>query len=533
MFKHALTHDVAYESVLAERRRGLHRTIGLAIEELYADRLAELYETLAHHFEPRRGVGARARTTTSAPRRRRPTTSPTAPSSRTAGRRSRSPTASATACRPTRRRQRSRSASALACFYVSEFARLRRRVRARPRRAAAEPERARACDLAHAALSALLGARATTRARRDERRGARHSARRTDRAPAEALASERCRAGRSASATATWTAGSGVSTRGARRRARRRATRRRVALIRFQLAMLAEWTRRLPARDRAQRAGASPPGGASGWRTSSSGRPGSSARRTAASATTARAHRPADRGARRLRPHRRPRLEEPPAEHARLVLRRDREPDARARVQRARRRRSRARSATRRSSPTPRSTSPATTSRSATSTARARYLEPDPSSARARPGDPWMRWRYALHATDVLGRIVLAEPRPSVPSPWPTRRKPPSHAITSPRSASVPRCCAAPRSWLSSATTRRSRRSPGRLRGADRIGYPRAAWQALGLLAELKRRAGKLTEADAYATRQRALVERLALSLREPELRQQLIAVATASRTDR
>jgi transcriptional regulator with AAA-type ATPase domain/tetratricopeptide (TPR) repeat protein len=51
MFKHALTHDVAYASVLHDRRIALHRTIGLAIEELYADRLAEFYETLAHHFE--------------------------------------------------------------------------------------------------------------------------------------------------------------------------------------------------------------------------------------------------------------------------------------------------------------------------------------------------------------------------------------------------------------------------------------------------------------------------------------------------
>ena len=51
MFKHALTHDVAYASVLVQRRKQLHRTIGLAIEELYADRLAEHYETLAHHFE--------------------------------------------------------------------------------------------------------------------------------------------------------------------------------------------------------------------------------------------------------------------------------------------------------------------------------------------------------------------------------------------------------------------------------------------------------------------------------------------------
>lgn len=50
MFKHALTHEVAYESVVAERRRDLHRTIGEAIEELYADRLAEHYEQLAHHF---------------------------------------------------------------------------------------------------------------------------------------------------------------------------------------------------------------------------------------------------------------------------------------------------------------------------------------------------------------------------------------------------------------------------------------------------------------------------------------------------
>ncbi|HUI27475.1 MAG TPA: sigma 54-interacting transcriptional regulator [Candidatus Kryptonia bacterium] len=50
MFKHALTHDVAYESVLRDRRTTLHTTIGLAIEELYADRLAEHYETLALHF---------------------------------------------------------------------------------------------------------------------------------------------------------------------------------------------------------------------------------------------------------------------------------------------------------------------------------------------------------------------------------------------------------------------------------------------------------------------------------------------------
>jgi class 3 adenylate cyclase/tetratricopeptide (TPR) repeat protein len=50
MFKHALTHDVAYATLLAERRRALHRLVGAAIEELYGDRLAEHYEMLAHHY---------------------------------------------------------------------------------------------------------------------------------------------------------------------------------------------------------------------------------------------------------------------------------------------------------------------------------------------------------------------------------------------------------------------------------------------------------------------------------------------------
>src|SRR5213593_4219910 len=50
MFKHALTHDVAYNSMLVQRRRELHHVIALAIEELYADRLTEHYEVLAHHF---------------------------------------------------------------------------------------------------------------------------------------------------------------------------------------------------------------------------------------------------------------------------------------------------------------------------------------------------------------------------------------------------------------------------------------------------------------------------------------------------
>jgi class 3 adenylate cyclase len=50
MFKHALTHDVAYASLLREKRRVLHRIIGVAIEDLYQDRIAEHFEVLAYHY---------------------------------------------------------------------------------------------------------------------------------------------------------------------------------------------------------------------------------------------------------------------------------------------------------------------------------------------------------------------------------------------------------------------------------------------------------------------------------------------------
>jgi class 3 adenylate cyclase/tetratricopeptide (TPR) repeat protein len=51
IFKHALIQDVAYQSLLKDRRRELHRAVGRAIEEIYADRLAEHAEELAHHFQ--------------------------------------------------------------------------------------------------------------------------------------------------------------------------------------------------------------------------------------------------------------------------------------------------------------------------------------------------------------------------------------------------------------------------------------------------------------------------------------------------
>jgi class 3 adenylate cyclase/tetratricopeptide (TPR) repeat protein len=49
-FKHTLTGEVAYATLLHERRRTLHRAVAASMEELYANRLAEHYEMLAHHY---------------------------------------------------------------------------------------------------------------------------------------------------------------------------------------------------------------------------------------------------------------------------------------------------------------------------------------------------------------------------------------------------------------------------------------------------------------------------------------------------
>ena len=48
-FKHALTHEVAYSSLLQEKRRSMHAKILEAMEHSYAERLHERVEQLGHH----------------------------------------------------------------------------------------------------------------------------------------------------------------------------------------------------------------------------------------------------------------------------------------------------------------------------------------------------------------------------------------------------------------------------------------------------------------------------------------------------
>ncbi|HEX4639534.1 MAG TPA: adenylate/guanylate cyclase domain-containing protein [Chthoniobacterales bacterium] len=51
LFKHAITHDVAYNSMLLARRKELHKLVAEVLEQLFPERLNDLAATLGYHFE--------------------------------------------------------------------------------------------------------------------------------------------------------------------------------------------------------------------------------------------------------------------------------------------------------------------------------------------------------------------------------------------------------------------------------------------------------------------------------------------------
>jgi class 3 adenylate cyclase/tetratricopeptide (TPR) repeat protein len=50
VFRHAMTREVIYNSLLLKKKREIHARVGSAIERIYQDRLEEFYEALAYHY---------------------------------------------------------------------------------------------------------------------------------------------------------------------------------------------------------------------------------------------------------------------------------------------------------------------------------------------------------------------------------------------------------------------------------------------------------------------------------------------------
>lgn len=51
MFKHVLTQEVVYNGLLIKQRKSVHERVAQVMEQLFHDRLAEFYETLAFHYK--------------------------------------------------------------------------------------------------------------------------------------------------------------------------------------------------------------------------------------------------------------------------------------------------------------------------------------------------------------------------------------------------------------------------------------------------------------------------------------------------
>ena len=54
VFKHALTQEVAYSSLLNERRKLLHERTGQAVESMFAEQLDDHLDELARHYSRKR-----------------------------------------------------------------------------------------------------------------------------------------------------------------------------------------------------------------------------------------------------------------------------------------------------------------------------------------------------------------------------------------------------------------------------------------------------------------------------------------------
>jgi hypothetical protein len=113
------------------------------------------------------------------------------------------------------------------------------------------------------------------------------------------------------------------------------------------------------------------------------------------------------------------------------------------------------------------------------------------AAALARPGDPWMRWRYALHVHEMRGQIDLARGAPDAAL---AAAEAELQGAQRHRVVKVEARALTLRGAALLALERRDEAEASLAASvalAERIGHLRGAWHAHALLAELARRAGR------------------------------------------
>jgi tetratricopeptide (TPR) repeat protein len=139
--------------------------------------------------------------------------------------------------------------------------------------------------------------------------------------------------------------------------------------------------------------------------------------------------------------------------------------------------------------------------------------------AAQRQRDPWMRWRYSLHIADGRGRVALAANRPELALEQAERQ------LEGARRHRVPKVEARAldlhgRALLASDDREGAEASLRQaIEAAQHIAYPRGMWRGLAALGELERRRGANGRAGALRAQASAIVERLADSLGDNDLR--------------
>jgi hypothetical protein len=139
-----------------------------------------------------------------------------------------------------------------------------------------------------------------------------------------------------------------------------------------------------------------------------------------------------------------------------------------------------------------------------------------------------MRWRYAIHALEVAGRVALATGRPE------RALEAADAELVGARRHRVTKVESRAHLLRGEALLAMDRREDAgqalgeAVRIAESIAYPRAVWQALRLLGEVARRAGRPAELERLEALRRAVLEGVAGSLGDGDLRRDLRAAHDA-----
>jgi hypothetical protein len=133
-----------------------------------------------------------------------------------------------------------------------------------------------------------------------------------------------------------------------------------------------------------------------------------------------------------------------------------------------------------------------------------------------------MRWRYTLHLHDVVGRSALLARDPEAALVAADAELAGARRYHAKKVEA--RACVLRGDALLAMERRADAEETLRdaIRIAEEIAYPRATWEALGLLAEVARRAGRTEEAAHIGVRRRAVVEVAMGSLADADLRREL-----------